>query len=107
MGIHYSYECTKAKLVSKVEGDFGNKKLYLFDLEFDNEHGQALRPVSSVLVAVEDDGAELVQYPENVLEETASEEDFDRLAKLVDNYPGYEVYNVEDFSAMVLRAIGN
>lgn len=101
MGIDYSFECTKATVRSKVEGEFDGKTLLLCDLQFEDEHGHALVPLSNVLVAVANGKADLVDYPENVLSESVDEAEWRRIEKLCQNHPGYQVYNGEELAKML------
>lgn len=105
----YSYDCIAVTKATKVAA-YGSKTLYVCDMQFENENGRAFAPVDNVLVSVEDDCAELCDYPEDVLPEGGSwgDKEWDEVQKLCDDNsgPNHEVDNPEQFSKLVLAAIG-
>jgi hypothetical protein len=101
MGIDYSYECTKAKIVKEL-GTFGERRVLLCNLWFDDEHGHALAPAKKVVVVVEGGSADIEKYPENFLPEDADKATWKRFQKLCDASDiGYHVYNDNELAKML------
>tara|TARA_R110000868_G_scaffold47769_7_gene156244 strand:+ start:1884 stop:2198 length:315 start_codon:yes stop_codon:yes gene_type:complete len=95
MGTYFSYVCVSCKVKANVAAG-----LLCCDVQCVDEHGHFLGVETDVLVSVGDKEAQLVQYLENVLEDTdlddLSEEVVCNLKDLVSRYPGYDVYNPVD-----------
>lgn len=99
----FSYKCTKATIKTEV-GTFDGGRVVLCDLEFEDEHGHTLTPVSDVLVVIGDGFADTEAYPENFLGDNPTEEELDQMEELCDNYPGYGVYNQEELYRMLQKS---
>lgn len=94
MGIDYSYNCTKVSNVRPLPAKNG-KRLFLADLEFEDEHGHALAPAKDVLVAVEGERVSMPDVPEDILDGDEPDSEWTYYEKLVENNPGWDFYNPE------------
>ena len=96
MGVDYSYVCVLAKR-KKVVFEFDDCCLWLFDLQFEDEHGHKFAPIIDVLVRIGENSAGLVKYAENVVRGVIPDSVFGEIEVLCKNYPGYNVYDGEEF----------
>jgi hypothetical protein len=102
MGVDYSYNVTKAKIVREL-ATFGNKKVLLCNVRCEDEHGHRLAKCKKVVVVLEGGSAKFEQGAENFLPEDKAGE-FDAWQKLCDDgYPGYDVYDEEAFAALLQK----
>ncbi len=104
MGVDYSYPCRSVWNIRLLD-TFGDQKVLLANLQFEDEHGFAMEQLQDVLVVLEGGSADLESYPENFLPEDADLAVQLRYEDLCENYPGYHVYDTEVFGAQVLAAL--
>ena len=96
-----AYVCLGAKAKQEL-GTFGDKRVVLCDMVFEDEHGNVLAPVADAVVVIEAGQADTQDYAENIIE-NATVEQLAKLQQLCDNNPHYHVYNTEDLYNMLQR----
>ena len=75
--------------------------LCLADVRCVDEHEHPLEVAYDVLCSL----SGFVQYPENVLPEDATDEEWGYYGELAKRYPGYDVYNEDEFPELVCREL--
>jgi hypothetical protein len=108
MGIQYSYKCTAAKVTEKLGVYDDDYQLLRCELQFEDEHGNQLAPVSNAVVVANIGGGNTIlqsflRNPEDVLPDMASHTDWEKVQALCDtnDNPTYDFYEQVEVVARI------